>query len=83
MVKVSLIDGKHTPVRLTDEGKLYALIAANKCPDCGSAGFWAGPSGGLSQNIFCRNKDCRSGFNVTPMVGIADRIGKGSNKYYE
>lgn len=66
-----------TPVTETDEGKLYAIIAGGKCPDCGSTkGFYEGPSGGISTNIFCANDACGAGFNVTPMIGIADRIGK-------
>lgn len=35
------------------------------CPDCEdeAGSFWAGPQGGLSQNIQCANKKCSSFFN--------------------
>lgn len=36
------------------------------CPDCGSTGFYLGPSAGLCQNIECA--ECHQRFNV----GIAD-----------
>lgn len=68
--------GESRPVSETEGGLLYRTLAARKCPDCGSKkGFYEGPSGGISTNIFCVNRLCRSGFNVTNMVGIADRIG--------
>lgn len=72
-----------TPVTETEGGKLYAKIANNLCPDCGSReGFYKGPSGGLSTNIFCVNRVCRSGFNITPVIGTADRIQKGDIRRY-
>lgn len=78
---------KRTPqqgvlVSETDEGKLYAELAADMCPDCGHRGFYEGPSGGMSTNIFCMNPKCRSGFNVTPVVEIAERIHKGDLSMY-
>jgi hypothetical protein len=71
----------------TDEGKLFkTVILKNTCPDCGNhQGFYAGPCGGMSQNIFCQNRECRSGFNVTAFDshnGTAQRIGKGDIARY-
>lgn len=74
--------GKFTPVSKTDGGKLYRLIAKDHCPDCHAKGFWSGPSGGISQNIYCTNSECRSAFNVTEMIGTADRIGKAPDRIY-
>lgn len=55
------------------QGMLWATIATNTCPDCGSKkGFYEGPSGGLSTNIQCI--ECGQAYNVTPMIGIAERI---------
>lgn len=75
-----------TLVMETDEGKLYKIVGIDDtCPDCGGKGFWAGPSGGMSQNIFCMNVDCRSGFNVTPFAsgqGTCERISKGDIARY-
>lgn len=74
LVSIDLRTGKQTPVKETDKGKLWAIIAKNKCPDCGCEGFYEGPSGGLSTNIECANEECKHRFNVTPMIGIAERI---------
>lgn len=64
---------KGVRVHTTPEGKLFLTIASNTCPNCGShKGFTEGPSGGMSTNIFCA--DCGQGFNITPMIGIAERI---------
>lgn len=64
-------------VHETEEGRLYRAISRSVCPDCGDTrGFYQGPSGGLSTNIFCMNRECRSGFNVTPVIGTAERIGR-------
>lgn len=74
------------PLRETPAGKLGAKIAKGICPDCGSKkGFYKGPSGGMSTNIFCANSECRSGFNFTPMFGEghAERIHKGLDRYYD
>lgn len=59
----------------TDEGKLYIEVK-KRCPDCHAEPprYMRGPSGGLSTNIFCAI--CGAGFNVTPMIEIAERIGK-------
>jgi hypothetical protein len=43
------------------------------CPDCGSAGFLAGPRGGMAQNFKCGNEECGSRFNDMGPFGI-DRI---------
>lgn len=42
-----------------------------KCSYCGGEKFYTGPSGGLSTNILCANKDCRHWFNSTP-IGLED-----------
>lgn len=59
----------------TDEGKLY-IEMQKWCPDCHARPpqYMTGPSGGMSTNIFCAN--CGAGFNITPIIEIADRIGK-------
>lgn len=85
MVRVSG-DGSVKPVRETEEGKLFNSFAKGICPDCGSTeGFYEGPSGGMSTNYFCANRECRQGFNVTPfpgMDGIAERIQKANLDKY-
>jgi hypothetical protein len=67
------------------QGKLGAIIITNHCPDCGGQGFFAGPSGGMATNIYCRNPQCRSAFNFTSMFGegFAERIGKAPDDVYE
>lgn len=57
------------------EADLFELIQQNTCPDCLRQGFYAGPSGGMAQNIYCMNPRCRSAFNVTSF-GFCERIGK-------
>lgn len=52
--------------------ELWATIATNHCPDCGGEGFLEGPSGGMSTNISCAT--CGHRFNVTPIIGRAERI---------
>jgi hypothetical protein len=37
-----------------------------RCTYCGGTEFYEGPSGGLSTNILCANKECRHWFNFTP-----------------
>jgi hypothetical protein len=65
------------PVSQTEGGKLFRTIMRDICPDCkAKGGFYQGPQGGLSTNIFCRNRECRQGFNVTPAVEYAERIHK-------
>lgn len=41
------------------------------CIYCEGTDFYEGPSGGLSTNILCANKNCRHWFNVTPF-GLED-----------
>lgn len=70
-----LVTGKQTRTKDTDKGKVYAIIAKGECPDCRSKkGFYKGPSGGMSTNVFCGN--CGQGFNITPMIGTAEWIHK-------
>lgn len=57
----------------TKDSNLLRDIIQNKCPDCGSSGFFGGPSGGFSQNIQCANLACGSRFNVAPPY-YAERI---------
>ena len=85
--KVEWINGlTGQPVAESESGKLFKTVAINdECPDCHNHGFYGGPEGGMSQNIFCMNRDCRSGFNVTPFggsTGLCDRIGKGDIARY-
>lgn len=69
-----------------DQGKLFqSVVVKDECPDCHGHGFYEGPSGGMSVNIFCKNIRCRSGFNVTVFTagtGIAERISKGNVGLY-
>lgn len=74
------------PLNETPAGKLGIVLSKGICPDCGSKnGFYEGPSGGMSTNIFCANSECRSGFNYTSIFGEshAERIGKGPDSYYD
>lgn len=70
----------------TEDSKLFRMVAVNnECPDCHSHGFYAGPEGPGAQNVFCKNVECRSGFNVMEFggnVGIAQRIGKQKREWY-
>lgn len=74
------------PLGETDGGKLYAIVGGkNECPDCHGHGFYEGPSGGMSTNIFCMNRACRAGFNVTSFGGghgTCERIGTGDIQRY-
>jgi hypothetical protein len=71
------------PVQDTPDGKLYAQIV-KACPSCKSkSGFYAGPRGGMSQNIFCKNATCRASFNVTRVVGVAEELGPAALDHYE
>jgi hypothetical protein len=66
------------------EGLIY-WIRKDKCPDCKGTGFWEGPRGGININIFCKNAECRSGFNIAVFAGevlMAERIHKGEDRYY-
>lgn len=59
----------------TESGKLY-IEMRKWCPDCHHVPprYYEGPSGGVCVNIFCG--DCGAGFNITPIVEVAERIGK-------
>jgi hypothetical protein len=73
------------PLKDTPAGKLGAILQKGICPDCGSKeGFYKGPEGGMSVNIFCANPKCRSGFNYTNMFheGHAERIQNGEDRLY-
>lgn len=55
------------PVAFCDmpEDALRFIHDKGKCPYCKSEyGFYEGPRGGASVNIFCGNPDCNSRFNV-------------------
>jgi hypothetical protein len=52
---------------------------SGKCPDCGT-GLVVGPSGGLSQNMYCGNDEtCGSRFNEMGPFGV-QRITDASPK---
>jgi hypothetical protein len=68
------------PIDQTPMGRLY-LEMEDHCPDCRKRppSYREGPSaGGISTNIFCA--DCGAGFNITPVIQIAERI--GVNRFY-
>lgn len=80
-------DGKtDRPLNETDEYKLFEIVhLKDTCPDCDGNGFYGGPRGGMSQNIFCRNVKCRSGFNLTvfdAQNGTVERIHRGNIDQY-
>src|ERR1700730_15398006 len=58
-------------------------LAKNSCPDCGRNGFYVGPSGDASTNIYCANSDCKAAFNFAYVFGEghAERIGKAPDWY--
>jgi hypothetical protein len=86
MVQISIEeDGKRvTRVGELDSAQAYRMIMVRKtCPTCGKKRgegteqdyqFFAGPSGGMSQNIYCVNPACRQAYNVTPQLGIAELL---------
>jgi hypothetical protein len=64
-----------TPI--TEQERLWnRLIDAGGCIKCNKRpkGFYEGPSGGLSTNVFC--SQCGQGYNLTPMVHFAEMIHK-------
>jgi hypothetical protein len=74
------------PLKDTPAGKLGASIKKGVCPDCGSKeGFYLGPQGAISTNVFCANPKCCSGFNYTNMFheGHAERIQNGRDELYK
>lgn len=66
----------------TPDGKLYEDLMENGCVECHRLPikFFEGPSGGMSTNIFCGY--CGQGYNVTPIIGIAQKI-KKDDRYIE
>jgi hypothetical protein len=85
MMQHDFSTGEITPVMQTEGGKLFAKIITDRCPDCNGKGFYAGPRGGISQNIYCQNRECRSAFNVTVFTeteGTVERIGKKDPEWY-
>lgn len=56
------------------KGGLWTHMLKKGCPDCKTNPMvmLEGPSGGMSTNIMC--EECGSRFNVTPAIGIAERI---------
>lgn len=84
MVTHNLETGRSTPVGETSAGKTFRILASGECPTCHSRmGFFGGPSGGMSQNFYCKNPECTQGYNVTDAIGIAELIGKGRDKFPE
>lgn len=70
--ELSSLPDHYKPIENTEEGYLYLQIADCYCPDCGHVTDWhKGPEGGMSTNIVC---DGGHWFNVTPMIGTAERI---------
>ena len=62
---------------LTNSERLWnQLIDAGGCVDCDKEpkGFYEGPSGGMSTNVFC--SQCGQGYNLTPVAHFAERIHK-------
>lgn len=47
-----------------------------KCPYCNNTKFYEGPSGGLSTNILCANKDCRHWFNRNTLTGELEDLNR-------
>lgn len=75
---VSLGPAAHLP-----SGKLWNYLRLKGCPDCQTKPFecFTGPSDGVSQHVYCANPKCRSGFNITAALGMAERIGKCKDPY--
>lgn len=74
-IRHTLSTGRQQYVQDTPEGKLYRAIQS-ECPSCHlkPPRYLEGPSGGMSTNIFCGR--CGQGYNVTPMIEIAEVIHK-------
>lgn len=47
-------------------------MADIKCPNCGGVKWHEGPSGGMSTNILCANKECRHWYNHTGFGELED-----------
>lgn len=74
---------KMQPVEDTAQGHLYRSLLRG-CPACKSdQGFFAGPRGGMAQNVVCRNQSCRMEFNVCESLGWADRTGQADAERFD
>ena len=51
-----------------------ASLVEGRCPDCGSTGWYRGPSGGLSTNYKCAGEGCGSRFNVAIITVFGDPV---------
>jgi len=56
----------------------HPVTGEMRCPFCHHKEFLAGPRGGLCQNVFCDNDECREGFNIFPNGQIVDYLGPSS-----
>jgi uncharacterized membrane protein YgcG len=80
--------GNGTIAEAPDNGReLYNSIFRDDgeeghCPICHSVGFYAGPEGGMSQNIHCRNVACRTNVNITPVIETAEIMGRRGFDWY-
>jgi hypothetical protein len=70
----------------SDENEVLFDQLKSGCPSCcKSDGFYAGPRGGMSQNIFCMNALCRAEYLVTVVatgVGFATASGTADLRRY-
>jgi hypothetical protein len=64
-------------VEETERGRCY-IEMMKRCPACHHKPpeYMEGPSGGMCTNIFCNF--CGQGYNITPIIGIAEKIHKDS-----
>lgn len=47
-----------------------------KCTYCGGTEFLEGPSGGMSTNVLCANKECRHWFNYTELLNQLEDLNR-------
>jgi hypothetical protein len=62
---------------MTDGERLWnQMLDAGGCVKCNKTpkGFFEGPSGGMSQNVFC--SQCGQGYNLIPIMPFAEFIHK-------
>lgn len=67
--------GKPEALPPSDAERLWnEMLDAGGCVDCATKPKYLaeGPSGGLSQNVFCAH--CGQGYNLTPLAHWAERI---------
>lgn len=71
----------HTPTtpiyaNETDGNALWNKMLQGECVECDteSACFYEGSAGGMNLNIFCSS--CGQGYNVSPILGWAEKIHK-------